>query len=130
MVSSSAPFRVTLGWSDAPGPITGAPWVNNLDLEVTVGGTTYKGNVFSGARSVAGGTADGKNNVESVFLPAGASGTFTVTVRATNIAGDGVPGNADTTDQDFAVVISNATSGAAAVARSSSWGTLASNPAT
>jgi hypothetical protein len=28
-------------------------------------------------------------------------------VRATNIAGDGVPGNADTTDQDFALVVYN-----------------------
>ena len=31
-----------------------------------------------------------------------------VRVVATNIAGDGVPGNADTTDQDFALVVSNA----------------------
>ena len=108
VASSTQPFRVTLAWTDAPGPTTGAPWVNNLDLEVTVGGVTYKGNVFSGANSASGGTADGKNNVESVFLPAGASGNFTVTVRATNIAGDGVPGNADTTDQDFALVIYNA----------------------
>lgn len=110
VASTSAPFRVTLAWTDAPGPTTGAPWVNNLDLEVTIGGVTYKGNVFSGASSVGGGTADSKNNVESVFLPAGVSGSFTVTVRATNIAGDGVPGNADTTDQDFALVVYNGTS--------------------
>ncbi len=112
VVSSSQPFRVTLAWSDAPGPTTGAPWVNNLDLEVTVGGITYKGNVFTGANSVSGGTADGKNNVESVFIPAGTTGSFTITVRATNIAGDGVPGNADTTDQDFALVVYNANTGA------------------
>src|SRR6185436_19137802 len=31
-----------------------------------------------------------------------------------NIAGDGVPGNADTTDQDFALVIYNGTAGAPA----------------
>ncbi|WP_224365429.1 S8 family serine peptidase [Hyalangium versicolor] len=105
--SSSNPFRVTLAWTDAPGPTTGAPWVNNLDLEVTVNGTTYKGNVFSGANSTSGGSADTKNNVESVFLPAGVSGSFTVTVKATNIAGDGVTGNTDTTDQDFALVIYN-----------------------
>jgi subtilase family protein/BACON domain-containing protein len=110
--STSQPFRVTLAWTDAAGPTTGAPWVNNLDLEVTINGTTFKGNVFSGANSVSGGTADAKNNVESVFLPAGTSGSFTITVRATNIAGDGVPGNADTTDQDFALVVYNATSGA------------------
>lgn len=110
--STSQPFRVTLAWTDAPGPTTGAPYVNNLDLEVTVGGVTYKGNVFSGGNSISGGTADGRNNVESVFLPAGVSGNFTVTVRATNIAGDGVPGNADTTDQDYALVIYNGSAGA------------------
>jgi subtilisin-like proprotein convertase family protein len=31
-----------------------------------------------------------------------------VTVRGTSIGGDGVPGNGDTTDQDFALVVSNA----------------------
>jgi hypothetical protein len=108
---TSKPFRVTLAWTDAPGPTTGAPFINNLDLEVTVGGTTYKGNVFSGANSASGGAADTRNNAESVFLPAGTSGNFTITVRATNIAGDGVPGNADTTDQDFALVVYNATTG-------------------
>ena len=35
-----------------------------------------------------------------------------MTVSATNIAGDGVPGNADTTDQDFALVIYNGTAAA------------------
>src|SRR5262249_52534019 len=98
--TTSQPFRVTLAWTDAPGPTTGSPAVNNLDLEVTINGQTFLGNVFSGANSTTGGTADPRNNVESVFLPAGTSGNFTVTVRATNIAGDGVPGNADTTDQD------------------------------
>lgn len=112
VADTGQPFRVTLAWTDAPGPTSGAPYVNNLDLEVTVGGTTYKGNVFSGANSISGGTADGKNNAESVFLPAGTSGSFTITVRATNIAGDGVPGNADTTDQDFALVVYNGSAGA------------------
>ncbi len=110
--SSSQPFRVTLAWTDAPGPTTGAPWVNNLDLEVTVNGTLYRGNVFSGANSTTGGTADPRNNAESVFLPAGTTGNFTITVRGANIAGDGVPGNADTTDQDFALVVYNGQAGA------------------
>lgn len=107
--NTGAPLRVSLAWTDAPGPTTGAPYVNNLDLEVTIGGTTFKGNVFSGGNSAAGGAADARNNFESVFLPAGTAGNFTVTVRATNIAGDGVPGNADTTDQDFALVVYNGT---------------------
>ncbi|HEY6403802.1 MAG TPA: S8 family serine peptidase, partial [Blastocatellia bacterium] len=110
VATTSQPLRVTLAWSDAPGPTTGAPYVNNLDLEVTINGQTYRGNVFSGANSATGGAADPRNNLESVFLPAGTSGSFTVTVRATNIAGDGVPGNSDTTDQDFALVVYNGTS--------------------
>ncbi len=105
------PFRVTLAWTDAPGATMSAAWVNNLDLEVTVGGQTYKGNVFSGAFSApvsgGGGTADFRNNLESVLLPAGTSGAFSVRVTATNIAGDGVPGNATPLDQDFALVVFN-----------------------
>ncbi|MBC7227431.1 MAG: S8 family serine peptidase [Thermoflexales bacterium] len=107
VADSSRPFRVTLAWSDPPGPTTGANYVNNLDLEVLIGGQTYKGNVFSGPTSVPGGSADPRNNVESVFLPAGQSGPFTIRVIATNIAGDGVPGNSDSTDQDFALVVYN-----------------------
>ena len=77
---------------------------------VTAGGSTYKGNVFSGQYSTTGGTADAKNNVESVF-----HGSRHVRVLhgdrhlATNIAGDGVTNNSDTTDQDFALVVYNGT---------------------
>lgn len=102
------PFRVTLAWTDAPGATTGNSYVNDLDLVVRVGGTSYIGNVFNGANSATGGTADVRNNVESVFVPAGVTGPFSVLVRGSNIAGDGVPGNADTTDQDFALVAYNA----------------------
>ncbi len=105
---ASRPFRVTLAWTDPPGPTTGAAYVNNLDLEVDVNGQTYRGNNFSGATSVTGGVADGRNNVESVFLPTGTSGAFVVRVKATNIAGDGVPGVGGPLDQDFALVVANA----------------------
>ncbi|HTP11940.1 MAG TPA: S8 family serine peptidase, partial [Anaerolineae bacterium] len=108
VADSSKPFRVTLAWTDAPGPTTGNAYVNNLDLAVQVGGQTYLGNVFSGRNSITGGSADPRNNVESVFLPAGTSGAFTIIITGTNIAGDGVPGNADATDQDFALVVYNA----------------------
>lgn len=101
------PLRVTLAWTDAPGTPLAAAYVNNLDLEVVVGGQTYQGNVFSGGVSITGGSADTRNNVESVFLPAGVSGPLVVRVRATTIAGDGVPGNGDPTDQDFALVVYN-----------------------
>ena len=73
---STKPFRVTLAWVEPPGPTSGNAFVNNLDLEVTVGGNTYKGNVFSGAFSTPGGSADIRDNVESVFIPAGVTGSF------------------------------------------------------
>ena len=105
---STKPFRVTLAWTDAPGSTSGAALKNNLDLEVTVGGQTYKGNVFSSAFSTPGGTADSLNNVESVFLRAGVSGPFVINVIAKNINSDGVPGNGTPLDQDFALVVYNA----------------------
>ena len=103
------PLRITLAWTDAPGSTASAAWVNNLDLEVTVGGQTYRGNVFGGALSTTGGAFDTKNNVESILLPAGLSGAFTIRIIAANIAGDGVPNNATTLDQDFALVVFNMT---------------------
>lgn len=112
IASSSSPFRVMLAWTDAPGATSGNAFVNNLDLEVTVNGTLYRGNVFSGQTSITGGTADIRNNTEGVFLPAGTTGTFSITVRATGISGDGLPGNADTTDQDFALFVYNGTASA------------------
>ena len=109
VVDASKPFRVTLVWSDAPGAAGANPaLVNNLDLEVTIGGVTYKGNVFTNGISTAGGTADTRNNVEAVYFPAGtATGSFTVTVRATSVSGDGARGTGDTTDQHFALVVYN-----------------------
>jgi hypothetical protein len=107
VVSSTLPFRVSLVWTDAPGPTTGTAYVNDLNLQVTVGGIVYKGNVFSGANSTTGGSFDPRNNVENVFVPAGVSGAFAIEVIAANVAGDGVPGNGDATDQDFALVVSN-----------------------
>lgn len=108
IADTAKPFRVTLAWTDAPGSTTGNAYRNDLDLVVTVGGATYKGNVFSGPSSVAGGTADPRNNVESVFVPAGVSGNYAVTVTAANINSDGVPNELPSLDQDFAIVIYNA----------------------
>ncbi len=102
------PFRVTLAWTDAPGSPAGNPVVNDLDLKVEVGGKTYFGNNFSGAVSAEGGSPDKLNNVEAVWAPVAATGEFVVTVTAAQIAGDGVPGNTDVSDQDFALVVYNA----------------------
>ncbi|MDA3797690.1 MAG: S8 family serine peptidase [Kiritimatiellae bacterium] len=101
-------FRVTLAWTDALGSTTGAAYVNDLDLIVLVNNVPYYGNVFSHDTSVQGGSGDRINNVESVFLPAGISGTVEVKVISVNIAGDGVPVNEYPLDQDFALVTYNA----------------------
>lgn len=104
---ATKPFRVTLAWTDAPGSTTGNAYRNDLDLVVIVGGNTYKGNVFTGANSATGGSADSRNNVESVFLPIGVT-NFAVIVTAANLNSDGVPNEAPSIDQDFAIVIYNA----------------------
>lgn len=109
VADNTKPLRVTIAWTDAPGSTAGAAYKNDLDLTVTVGGNTYLGNVFSGQYSTTGGSADRVDNVESVFLPAGTSGGFTVTVTAANINSVGVPGASPkgTFNQDFALVIYN-----------------------
>jgi subtilisin family serine protease len=112
LADRSRPLRVTLVWTDAPGSLLGAPLVNDLDLEITIGAVKYYGNNFEGQFSVPGRSADRHNNVESIYIrpediPEGFEGNFTITVRAANIAGDGVPGNDTDLDQDFALVIYN-----------------------
>ncbi len=97
-----------LVWTDPPGSaVTNAPYVNQLNLEVIVGGVVYNGNHFAGQYSTAGGQKDFSNNVQGVRLPAGTTGPIVVRVRPTIIAGDGVPGNFSPLDQDFALVVSN-----------------------
>ena len=109
----SKPLRVVLAWTDAPGAVGTSPQVNNLDLEVVAGANTFRGNHFDGQWSTPGGTPDGANNVEAVFLPPSGNGPVTIRVSGFNIAGDGVPGNAGPTDQDFAIVCSNCAAGPA-----------------
>jgi hypothetical protein len=53
-------------------------------------------------------SADEADNVESVFLPAGVAGAFTVTVAATSINSIGVPNGSNGLTQDFALVVDNA----------------------
>lgn len=104
VADTGRPVRVTLSWTDAPGSTIGAPYKNDLNLTVTANGETYRGNLFDGAWSISGGSADTRNNTESVFLPAGITGTVTITVTGFNINSDGVPNASPLLDQDFALV--------------------------
>ncbi|HEX8249085.1 MAG TPA: S8 family serine peptidase, partial [Pyrinomonadaceae bacterium] len=108
VADSTKPVRITLVWTDPPG-VSNPALVNNLDLQVNVNGTFYRGNVFAGGVSTTGGSGDTLNNVENVFLPAGipAGSFFSVAVTAVALNGDGILGNADLTDQHYSVVAYN-----------------------
>jgi subtilisin-like proprotein convertase family protein len=109
VADTAKPVRVTLAWTDPPpATVTGNAFVNDLDLEVSAGGRTYRGNWLAGGLSVPGGQPDFRNNVENVVLPASTSGRMSVKVVAKSLGGDGVPGNGKPLDQDFALVVSNA----------------------
>ena len=82
---TGGPLKVTLVWSDYPSSDTASiNLVNDLDLTVS-GGSTYRGNVFSGGWSQTGGSADRRNNVENVYIQSPGTGAYTFTVNAYNI---------------------------------------------
>ncbi len=110
LADPSAPLAATLAWTDAPGAVGAAPaLVNDLDLALaTAGGITWSGNAFADGASVPGGAADRLNNVEKVLLPLPPDDVYTLRVQAAAVPGDGIPGNASLTDQDFALVVANA----------------------
>ena len=107
VTDTSKPLKISMAWTDAAAATGANPaLVNNLDLEVVTNGQTYLGNVFASNVSTTGGSADSKNNTEGVFV-ANPGSSVTVRVKATNLPGDAVPGNATLTDQDFALVCRN-----------------------
>ena len=115
----SKPVRIMLSWTDAAGPGLGGTtpsWTNDLDLQVQLDGQSYLGNVFaaSDGYSITGGSADGKNNLEGVYLSASqhAGADFTLTVVAAVIAADALnPWTPVTPQQDFALVCYNCEAG-------------------
>ncbi|MCC7014292.1 MAG: S8 family serine peptidase [Planctomycetes bacterium] len=87
-VQSSAPFAITLAFTDAPGTLNASnPVVNDLDLElVSPSNVVYRGNVFAAGVSISGGAADPKNNLERCVFAAPEVGAWSVHVHATNVA--------------------------------------------
>jgi hypothetical protein len=103
-IQAGEEFRATLVWYDLPGPTgSGITLVNNLNLTVQQGGNTYLANNFSANNSVGGGSSDAINTVEQVRFSAPVSGTYTITVDAANIPGNGV---FNSEKQGFALVVS------------------------
>lgn len=93
-VQAGSELRATLVWFDADAaPGATSALINNLDLEVIGPGGTYLGNVFSGGASQTGGSADNKNTVEQVRLPAPSAGAYTFRVKAGNVPGNGAEGS-------------------------------------
>jgi subtilase family protein/flagellar hook capping protein FlgD len=86
VVDGSIPLEVTLCWTDFPGnPAAAAMLVNNLNLTVSKGATTYKGNIYSGEYSTTGGSSDAINVEENVRVALPATGVWTVRVEAPQV---------------------------------------------
>jgi hypothetical protein len=103
--SGKAPLRLTLAYSDYPGPPFGPSLVNDLNLIVTApNGMTYVGNqsALNGMRGrgnqSAGNalTLDARNNVEVVHVRKPVGGTWKI-----EVVGSNVPHG----PQDFALVL-------------------------
>lgn len=86
VASSLLPLKVSLVWTDYPGnPAVTPTIVNDLDLTVSDGTRTYLGNVFTGRKSVTGGSRDSLNVEEGVRIPMPGPGVYTVRVAAKRV---------------------------------------------
>jgi len=99
--NANDPFIVTLVWTDPwAAAASGTCLINNMDLEVYApGGTRY----YPNRKDWTGGTQDSINNVEQVYVSSPSSGTWNITVRGTNVPGNGTGG---TNTQPYALVMS------------------------
>jgi hypothetical protein len=104
-------LRITLAWTDAPGPeFTDTALANDLDLQVQqLGalGQSFLGNHFQNGWSVPGGAPDATNNVECVYI-AQPEGRYDVIVRAGAMIANAFPPFTGAAAQDFAIVMDNA----------------------
>ncbi|MCF6319047.1 MAG: S8 family serine peptidase, partial [Proteobacteria bacterium] len=113
VIQAGEEFRATLVWYDIQGPTgSGVTLVNNLDLTVQQGTNTYLANNFTANNSITTGSADTVNTVEQVRFSAPVTGTYNITVDATNIPGNGTSGS---DKQGFALIVSGDLSSGGAV---------------
>lgn len=84
--SSSVPLEIVLVWTDYPASSGASVTLqNNLDLTVAGPGGTYKGNVFSGGQSTAGGSYDNRNVEEVVRLNSPPTGIYEIQVKGATV---------------------------------------------
>ncbi len=112
------PVRVTLAWTDPPGPLnsgtaTVPAIVNALTLSLRTDDRVYHANHFTNGFSVEGALPDpdraGRDNLQNVFVARGETRSpFTVEVRALDITTNCLSGEPIDPRQDFALVVTNA----------------------
>ena len=86
VVNDATSLEVALCWTDYPGnPASAVQLVNNLDLTVTDGVQTYKGNVYAGGFSTTGGSYDTRNVEEAVLVHFPSVGLWTIRVDGTDV---------------------------------------------
>jgi hypothetical protein len=90
-VKTEEDLAITLAWYDLPQSfVVSKQLINDLDLTVEINGETYLGNVFIDAGvSEVGGSRDSINSVEQIRIPDPIAGIYTITVKGSNIPGDG-----------------------------------------
>lgn len=86
VAANTQSLKATLVWTDSPGnPANSVQLVNDLNLVVSDGTNSYKGNVYSGGQSATGGSADARNVEECVQRNTPAVGVWTVRVEGANV---------------------------------------------
>jgi len=104
-------LKVTMVYPDPPGTTSASLHrINDLDLTVTSPSfAVYHGNVGleDGTESTTGGSPDGLNTVENVFVTNPEMGTWTVEVEAVEVNQDAYPATVDD-DVTFALVVTGA----------------------
>ncbi len=86
VTDATQPLEITLVWTDpASTPSAAINLVNDLDLVVEEGATTYLGNVWSAGQSATGGTADSRNVEENFRRATPVAGAYVIRVEGANV---------------------------------------------
>lgn len=86
VVNDLTSLEVALCWTDFPASVTSSlQLVNNLNLTVTNGVLTYRGNVYTAGFSATGGSYDPTNVEEAVLVRFPSVGVWTIRVQGANV---------------------------------------------